>query len=472
MAGLYLFLALQCRLSALAADAPPLSESLNRLLDDPRLKRAAVSVRVLDLAGRKVLYDRDGDRLMIPASNVKLFTTAAALVRLSRNFEFRTFVGRAGSDLVVVGGGDPTIGARSKGDPYPQEFRDWAGVLKARGIRRIDGDLVVDDAWFDDQYVHPNWPRPQLHLWYCAPVAALVLGENCVQVLAQPGSKVGDPAQLSLVPRSDRLELRGSVRTVSSRSAHLWSLYRSPGSTTILAGGSFWLRAMPASAEVTVDDPPLYFGSALKASLQAEGIDVRGTVRRRPGAGRERSFQPLLTHCTPLLPVLEVTNKESQNLYAEQLFKTLGAVEGSGSWPGGRKTIEQILHKNVGLPLGDFVLDDGSGLSKQNRLSAAQLTRLLQWLFDRPEGELFRATLAVAGSDGTLERRFTAPALQGRIFAKTGSLSAVRALSGYVQTADGRWLAFSFLVNDCPRAVKDLQDRFCRILVGADGPEK
>src|SRR5262245_7569228 len=188
--------------TSVASGSPGLGDSISRLLGRPELKGATVGVHVLNLTDGKTLFARDADRLLIPASNAKLFTTAAALSSLGPQFEFRTVLGTAGRDLVVVGSGDPTIGGRfTDGDPT-EYFRRWAAVLKQQRITRIGGDLLLDDSFFDRQFAHPDWPKSDLGHWYAAPVAALVVNDSCIDVRIAPGSASQTTAQVLLIPNT------------------------------------------------------------------------------------------------------------------------------------------------------------------------------------------------------------------------------------------------------------------------------
>lgn len=449
---------------ARSATSDGLAERLGQLLARPELKGAEVGVRVVDLSSGRELFAHNVDKPLIPASNMKLLTTAAVLGLLGEEFRYETAVGMLGADLAVVGDGDPTIGARlSEGDPT-RHFRDWARRLRAQGVRSVPGDLLLDDSLFDRQYVHPAWPREQLHRDYAAPVGALSLSENCVRVVVHAGTKVGTPARLSLSPHTDVVRLQGTISTIASRSQHVWSAFRRPGDDRISCSGRFWVKAGPAATLVTIENPSLYFGRILARVFREEGIAIRGRIRTAAGLDRDR-LHPRVVRETPLVPLLAVANKESQNFYAEQLFKTLGAERyGVGSWSTGAQAVFDFLQWRR-LPTEGLVVDDGSGLSRNNRLTAWHVTELLRMMAESPYRKIFRDSFAVAGVDGTLERRLTDARYRGRIHAKTGSLRGVRALSGYAEASDGRQLAFSLLVNRPRRSVRRLQDDFCRALV-------
>jgi D-alanyl-D-alanine carboxypeptidase/D-alanyl-D-alanine-endopeptidase (penicillin-binding protein 4) len=235
----------------------------------------------------------------------------------------------------------------------------------------------------------------------------------------------------------------------------------------IQCDGDVYHRAQPCTSWVTVDDPTLYFATVLREILADEGVTIAGRIRREPGIGGRKEFKPRVVHRFPLLPALAVTNKESQNFYAEQILKTLGAEHGDGSWDGGRQVANQALGK-LGLDPKSYVLDDGCGLSRNNRVSPRAFITLLVGMYRGPHSERFRETLSVAGVDGTLAKRLTDDTYRGRVWAKTGSITGVRSISGYVRTRSGQWLTFSFLVNKARVSVRTLQDDLCKILVDCD----
>lgn len=457
-----------CLFAQAACAEPTLASRLDALLSRRELRGARVGVRVVALPGGAELYARGADEPLAPASNMKLVTMAAALGVLGEDHRYRTVVAVSGPDLVVIGSGDPSLGATYSAYPGEEVFRRWAGHLWERGVRVVQGDLVLDDSRFDREWVHPAWPRNQLHRAYEAPVGALSVAGNCVEISVRPASQVGGAAEVAISPVRSGLSLEGTVRTTGSRKQHLWSVYRPVGSREVQVRGRFYRHAGEQSGRVTVEDPTRFFGSVLAEVLRAEGIELRGRVRTGRARG-DAPLRPQLIQETRLAELLPLLGKESDNHAAEHVFKTIGAERrgGPGSWETGRDAVLEYL-RSVGLSIAAVRIDDGSGLSKDNEVTARFVTELLRYMFAAPQGRLYRESLAVAGMDGTLRRRLRKEPYRGRVWAKTGTLAGVRALSGYVQTHQGRWLAFSFLVNDCRYGVRGLQDEFCRVLVGSD----
>jgi D-alanyl-D-alanine carboxypeptidase/D-alanyl-D-alanine-endopeptidase (penicillin-binding protein 4) len=439
--------------------------------------RCTVSARVLALPSGEVLYSANADAPMKPASNMKLLTSATALARLGSAFRFHTALARHGDHLVVIGGGDPATGdpvlAEMMGRDRLALFERWATVLAERGIRRIRGDLILDDTIFDDVFVHPSWPSDQLQKWYAAPVAGINLNDNCLDVTVWPAGTPGQAARFELMPPNDWTRIINQTAT------------RRQGVPTIGWGsspGSFVLSG-PCSTHgtlqsVAVTDPVAVFGSALRTHLASRGITIDGEIRR----GRVRSPHGVLApgvsvlddSVTPLADVILRCNRDSQNFFAEAIFKKIGyarmfnagELNPQGSWESGRAAVMAYL-LSLGLGTDGLVIDDGSGLSHDNRVTAVVLTEVLRRAFTGPDRDLFISTLATPGGDGTFRRGLID--VDDGLYVKTGTINGVRALSGYVRTGDDQWLCFSLLCNDIrgkTQPVKDAQDRFCRVLVG------
>lgn len=463
--------------SALIAAPAAAIERLDLLLHQEVTRTARgipnLSVRVVELGDHQLDYTYRADAPMVPASNQKLLTTAAALSLLGPGYTFQTQVGIRGSvgpdgalagDLAVRGAGDPTISGRENGDPYAP-FRRWAAALRGRGVQRIAGDLYLEHGLFDGPFVHPDWPPEQQQWWYEAPVAALSFNDNCQLLRGWGGRRPGSFGILDLVPRLDVLRLQNRLRTV--RRGARWSVLRHPASRLVQVAGSVAPAGPPLEVWVTVPDPVAYFGEALRAALLEEGIEVLGQTRpveRLPGPWWELVF----THRTLLVSALEVTNKRSQNFYAESLFKLLGArLCGTGSWDAGARVVSDFLVRRVGVPRDQFQIADGSGLSRKDRVTARALTQVLEHMFHQRWGVEFLRSLPYAGEpEASLHQRLTDPPYRGNVFAKTGTIGGVSALSGYAKGRSGRLYAFSILANGSSAwAGRVAQDRLVELLV-------
>ncbi len=414
-------------------------------------ERVGIAVGSLDA---QPLYRHGAGVARIPASNQKLLTAAVAILKLGADFEFATRVGLTPEGhLVVVGDGDPNFSGRwFDGDPNVV-LRRFARDVARRGVTEIKGDLVLDAGRFDDVWIHPDWPRDQLEKWYCAPVAALLYNDSCWDVTVRPGATPGALARVRVEPALAQPPLDNHCRTVDRSREHVVHVGRGREQGLVVRGGIL-AGSEGVAANVTVPDPVLFFGEAFHAALRAEGIEVRGRVRR----GRGRKLKAEVVYRSPLERTLVSLLTNSQNLYAEALYKRAG----DGTFAGSGRIVLEVLKSN-GVPTEGLVVADGSGLARSNRVTAATLYAVLRLMAER---ELFVNALAAPG-EGTLRKRLRD--LEGGVRLKTGTLSGVTALSGYVTDRSGDRRIMVVLYNG-PRTRKArlLQDAIARRL--ADEP--
>lgn len=468
-------------LPALDAPAVPPVEQLRRemdaIFDDPAFANAFWGVLIQSAANGEVFYARNQHRLLMPASNMKLLTASAALLRLAPDFRYKTCLYGSGpvvsgslqGDLVVVGSGDPTIGGRpldenyeniGRGDPL-RDFRHWAAVLGQQGITRIAGRIIGDDNAFDDQAFGPGWSWDYLGYGYAAEVGALVFNENLATVSISP-AQPGQPPVLGMSPENAAVEVVNELVTVAAGAPAEVEIVRAAGSNRLIMKGHVAAGAPPARRTVAVYQSTRYFVSALRDALRASGIEVSGEAidaDEMEYARKVDSWTLLHTHESPPLDyILKVLLKVSNNLYAEMLLKTLGVP--AGSYAGGRTVIESVL-SGFGASEADRVIADGSGLSRYNYVTPETLVKILRALYRHSRFEQWYSYLPVAGVDGTLRSRMQGSAAGGNVHAKTGSIANVRTLSGYVRTRDGEMLAFSMMANNFTvpnRSAEYLQD--------------
>jgi D-alanyl-D-alanine carboxypeptidase/D-alanyl-D-alanine-endopeptidase (penicillin-binding protein 4) len=445
-----------------AAAATPLAPSrlpaeFDRIFDSPTFGRMEWAVEVQSLDSGAILYERNARRLVMPASNMKIVTLAATAERLGWDFRYQTLLvssapvegGTLRGDLVVVGGGDPTI--NSRGGSPTRVFESWADQLKAAGIERIDGRILADARAFDAETLGAGWAWDYLGYGYAAPVGALQYNEDIAAVVIRPGASPEAPVEVVVQPPDSGLVVDNRVTTVNGGEADI-ELRRLPGSATLVVTGSVPAGGKETSRSAAVDDPSLYFVRALRSTLVAKGIPVAGAAgvldrAASPGATAPRV---LVQHQSPpLSEIARVLMKVSQNLYAETLLKTLGARAGAGGTAlAGQKVVRDVL-TGWGIPPDAYVLADGSGLSRYNYVCAEMLVGILRQMYRDPKHrDAFQAALPVGGQDGgTIARRFKGTRAEGNVRAKTGSIANVRALSGYVTTLDGEPLVFSIIAN-------------------------
>jgi serine-type D-Ala-D-Ala carboxypeptidase/endopeptidase (penicillin-binding protein 4) len=432
---------------------------------------ATMGVHIVEVDTGETVYAYSPDDPRIVASNAKLFTTAAALDALGPGYFFETRLllrGTVGGgvlrgDLGVVGAGDPQISGREFGGDVFGAFRPWAAALRERGIQRVTGDLYLAHGLFEPLRIHPDWPRDQLTEWYEAPVDALSFEDNCILVRVSPG-KSGQRAVVETVPSVPLFQIDNHATTSSRRRGA--RLYVGRTGTTFTVKGSIDVNSGPFETWVTVPDPTLYFGSALRAALAEEGVVVEGRllpVPELPGAVWERAA----VHRSDMVTAVRTTNKRSQNFYAESLAKVLGSERcGAGTWREGMRAIEEFV-VSTGVPRGTFRMVDGSGMSRGNQFAPRALTTVLRHMFFHPAATEFVQSLPYSGEQGmrSWKRRLATPPYRGNVFAKTGTLNGVSALSGYAKAVSGKIYAFSILINRSRGDAHAAQDRIVMALI-------
>jgi D-alanyl-D-alanine carboxypeptidase/D-alanyl-D-alanine-endopeptidase (penicillin-binding protein 4) len=414
-------------------------------------------VLIKSLKTDETLYALNAGKLMMPASNMKIVTLAAAAETLGWDYRYETHVVAAGSvaggtlqgDLVVVGSGDPSlVAAEGMAD---RVFADWAERLKQRGIRAISGRVIGDDNGFEKETLGFGWSWDDLPDDYAAGVGALQFNENAVRVTVTPGPSAGDSAGVSIAPAGSGLTIVSAVTTSVAGNPASITTRRLPGSVKLELRGSIPLGAAPSTLTVSVDNPTRFFVGALRIALIANGIDVRGPavdiddVRDAPAAARGT---PIVSYQSAPLSALAVRlMKVSQNQYAETLLKSMAAGAGVPTAAAGRSAAQAILER-WGVPAATLIQRDGSGLSRYDYVTPEALVTILTHVDRDPRLHgPFEASLPIAGRDGSLSNRMKDTPAEGNARAKTGSMSNVRGLSGYVTSADGEPLVFSILAN-------------------------
>ena len=441
---------------------PALSRRLDQLFTASDIGPVVWGVDVRALDRNQRLYARDPDILLTPASTMKLVTLAATAERLGWDDRFETALLTAApirdgvllGDLVVRGAGDPTINA-SGGNI----FAAWAGEMRRLGVRRIAGRIVGDDDVLDDGALETpgfgsGWAWDDLSRGFAAPAGALQHRENVVEVVVEPGRSAGRPASARFRHSGSGLTLRNDVVTVRADQAAGVRLRRTPGRSSLVATGRIPEGASPIVRTAAVGNPTLFFVEAFKRALEQDGIGVEGeavdvdSLAARDKAPTLLGLRPLVRHRSEPLSTIGVDMlKQSKNLYAESLVRHLGVVAGSAAHAG-RSVVSKVL-ADWGIDRRGAVIADGSGLSRYTYLTAGTLVEVLSRLYRDPDHRArIMAALPVAGRDGTLRERLVGTAAEGIARAKTGSMSRVRALAGYVETAGGEPLAFAILANN------------------------
>lgn len=431
---------------------------IETILKDKLLEKAAVGIEIVRMgksdADSKVVYSRDSHSPLMPASNLKLTTTSAALDRFGADFKFHTTLLLHNGDLVLVGDGDPSFGdaeyLKRVGWKPTTVYENWAAQLKKLGVKTVH-DVIVDDSVFDDVYLQPHWPIGQIDHSYVAEVGGLNFDANCITFMIQPTSP-GKRVNYTLIPNTNYLTVDNTCITGQNEV----QLGRKPGTNEVIMRGEAPANG-PSSLQETVHDPSMYGVTVFAETLGASGIIVSGQVKRDRNASTAREKAPsgewkvIGIHETPLAVALARANKDSINLYAESLCKRLGheISHASGSWENGTAAVGAFL-KKAGIPESEFHLDDGSGLSRQDHISPHALIRVLTYDFFSPNHDAFLNSLSISGSDGTLEERFRGSDLRRRVIGKSGFIEGVSCLSGFVRAKDNQWYAFSIMMNGVP----------------------
>jgi D-alanyl-D-alanine carboxypeptidase/D-alanyl-D-alanine-endopeptidase (penicillin-binding protein 4) len=446
-----------------AEEREALKKALNSIIDRTPLARSRVAVQVVSLDDGSVVYRRNADELLNPASNVKLFSSAAALVRLGPEHRFdteflvdRPQAARPRDPVAFSDGGElkGSLYVRGKGDPALTTEKLWTlgSELFHTGLRTVGGDLVLDDSYFDDEPNGPGFDQERSDRPYMAPVGALSLNWNTIAVYASAGEAPGTKGRVDLEPSSDFFTVENNTGTVHPRGLRRVTVRSLPqgDKQKLVVNGRLPQGLPPSAVYKKIDQPAFYFGHSLKEVLAFRGIKVKGKVRR---GITPADVQTLLVHQSDTLELLlKKVNKSSSNFTAEQVLKTLGAkLKGAGTWPAGVSVVEEFLSSEVGIPRGTYIMKNGSGLNDTNRFSAAQICRLLVHMWNRfPLAPEFMSSLGIAAKDGTIHHRMVGTDASGRLRAKTGTLENVTALSGYVQSIGGERFVFAMMVNDYP----------------------
>ncbi len=451
------------------AQSKALAKRLDAILDAPGFNHQLWGVALVDKDG-KLLYGRNADRLFIPASNTKLVVTSTAVARLAPAFSVKTSVYGAGplaggvisGDLVLYGRGDPTWSKRCYGldstvagacdtDIFAK-FDHLAQALRTAGVREVAGDLVGDGSYFEPQLVSGNWGGYDLNWWYAAPVSGLGFNDNSVDIHWKPAVTEGAPAELVLEPALGDVTLENRTRTIATGGTTTIDFFRTPGTLALWAEGDVALDSRGGLESFALPDPSLFAARAFRTSLARAGIIVRGTVRsttdsllyrtvRESAPLAEVESRPLSDWIFPIL-------NTSQNWFAEMLLKQLGRqFGGAGSWQAGLAVERRFLIDSMKVDSAQISLSDGSGLSADNLVSPLAFTRILGYIRHNPRFATFAAGLPRAGQPGSLKNRFQGTPLEGRVMAKTGTISLASTLSGYIFTAGGDTLVFSIQAN-------------------------
>jgi serine-type D-Ala-D-Ala carboxypeptidase/endopeptidase (penicillin-binding protein 4) len=453
-----------------------LQARISEVLEKPALAQAMVGIKVASLDTGRVLFESNANKLLRPASNMKLYTVAAALDRLSPDYRFLTSVyarsrpdsgGTVRGDLTIYGRGDPSIAARFNSGNYFKGIDDLAARIVAAGVKRVEGDLVGDETWFTGDRYGSGWNWEDLQWWYGAEVSALTVNDNALDLSVKPGMQVGTPAVVSTGPPNPLLRIINKVITGPKETRRDITVHRGLASDEVEISGTIALDDRGYSGGIGISRPALLFAYLLRASLAQQGVVIKGKTRTIPQPISAASAGPVVSglvevatlQSPPLSLIAAQTLKPSQNLYTELILRTLGKVAapapssvsaGRSSETAGIEVVRTFL-REAGVDASPLSLTDGSGLSRNDMVTAEATLQLLIYMRRHRYATAFREALPIAGVDGTLRNRMKGTVAENNLRAKTGTLSSASSLSGFVSTAAGEELVFSIMVNNYPQ---------------------
>ena len=450
-----------------AVQATALQQRLDGLLNDSRYDGSQVALVVRDATTGETMYDRNGAQRMLPASNTKLFSSTAAMHVLGPSYRFHTDVlagapirgGQLLGNLYLKGYGDPTA--------LESDYAALAKQLKAAGVRRVHGDLIADDTYFDHVRLGDSWAWDDEPFYYNAQISALTLAPDTdydsgtAIVESQPGAKAGAPVKLALVPANGVIKLVNTATTGAAGSSNTLSIERDHGTNVVRVTGSVPLGAATGQEWVTVWEPELYAADVFRRALSAQGISVSGRIKNAatPTSATRLARDESMTVGELMTPFLKLSN----NMHAETLVKAMGAVvDADGSWPAGLGVVTDYA-QSIGVDTSRIRLSDGSGLSRKVNVTADSITDVLIGAQKETWWKQWYDALPIAGNPerfvgGTLRSRMQNTPAANNLHGKTGSLTGVTSLSGYVTNKDGRKLVFSMISNNylvSPRSIED-----------------
>ena len=465
-----------------------LRKNLKILYSSKQLDDAFLGIYIESLTTGEIIYRHNEYKFFMPASNMKLFTTAAALELLEPEFYYKTGIYHTGNivngvlhgDIYIRGSGDPSISGRFYDNDINKAFRDAALFIKKYGINEINGNIIGDDNYFDDIPFGYGWSWDDFPFWYSAQLSALSFNDNCVDFTVKPADFINEDAVVTWFPVTGYIEFENKIKTSPPARTRKIDFWRDLQSNKIVAQGNIQLEGKPYKEYITVDNPTLYTTMAFKVLLDSVGITVSGEVKdiddikEQPSPEEEYIFYEVnckkITEINspPIPELIKVVNKKSHNFYADMLLKTLGKeFTGTGSIKNGREVVEKFLSK-FGIDPVNFYMYDGSGLSRNNLIKPSQIARLLRFMRRSEYFQHYYDSLPIAGIDGSLEERMLNTNCVNNIRAKTGQIQFVRALSGYATAKDNEEFLFVIIGNHFRfpvSVIEYIQDKTCEFLV-------
>ncbi len=422
---------------------------------------------IADAETGETLFEQNADKYFVPASNMKLFTTALALAKLGPDYRFHTTLETRGTissagvldgDVMLIGRGDPNLSNRKFPYELKEEFDgppekalvELADALVARGVKEISGDVIGDDSYFPRERYPNGWEIDDMVWEYGAAISAIVVDDNTVVLTLTPGEQAGNPVQVAVTPATPDFMVENDVTTSAADVKPDLTLTREPGSNLVVVKGSLPAKSAPRKLILAIEEPAQHAAATLKRLLEERGVKVAGIARARHASGEQGGDPVVLAEhvSVPLGDALKLVNKISQNLHTEMLLRTVARQGATWTTPDELMKIPADFYATAGIAPGDVIQTDASGLSRHDLVTPRAIVTLLSFAQKQSWFGPYYASLPVAGVDGTLEDRMKNTPAAGRIHAKTGSVEHVRTLSGFAETPSGRRLIFSFLSNN------------------------
>lgn len=450
---------------------------VNQLIKLTNLQSAFLGIYIEEPRTRRILYAYNADKLLMPASNMKLITSAAALSLLKPDFRFKTGLYINGTicgdtlygDVIVRASGDPTISGLYNDGDLLYVFREWCEALRQRGIKYVHGRLIGDDRIFKGGWGE-GWSWDDLWYYYGAKTSALTFNDNCVDFFILPSSKIGEPARIWTNPPTSYLKIENLLQTVDTTGRKYYDFTRSIGTECMRIWGQIPVNSDTIRSSCAIENPTNYFLHVLRDALTVGGIQV-DTIAAIGDLDDKYDYEKLELikehQSVSLSQIVKTLNKVSHNLYAEQLLRTLGYVFRQEGSAAAGIAVEREWLGSIGVDTNMVFIVDGSGLARTNLVTPLQIATVLRTMRFSPYWQPFRESLPIGGVDGTIKNRFKGTNAVGHVFAKTGYIGRVRALSGFVEARNGREYIFSIIANHYPTPtslINELQDAIVTLL--------
>jgi D-alanyl-D-alanine carboxypeptidase/D-alanyl-D-alanine-endopeptidase (penicillin-binding protein 4) len=475
----------QEKVVSISSPEEQLKQKIMNIIDNEQTQNAFWGVHIRKLGSQETFLAVNDYKSLMPASNMKLYSTSSSFVLLGKDFFYETPIYVSGNidddgtlrgDVVIVGSGDPSISGRYReGMQTELILEEWAQAFQNKGIKTIEGNIIGDDDYFEDEEVEGSWQYDNLSYWYTAPSSALSINDNLYQFYMNPGKAVGTKAEIEEQLGTSYIQVQNDVFTTTSQGRKYVNFRRETEGNLVHVWGAIPLDASRERVRGCVYNATLFSAFLVKEALEKKGIPVKGKAMDIDELGADekeilrQNLSLIHTHVSPpLSEILGIVNKPSQNYYADMLLKTIGKrFRDRGSFRAGEQVVKDFLELAGAPDVDEFNMADGSGLSRRNLVQPRQTAALLAFMASQPDFKEFYDSLAIAGVEGTIRSRMTKPPLRGNVHAKTGFIGNVRALSGYVDDRTGQRWIFSLMCNHftCPVSHIDRTiDQICEAL--------